>query len=147
MIFGFGDCKSKMTLSSLVTKAGIEFATVVHPSALLARQAKVGAGTFIAAAAVVGAGSVIDRHVIINTAASVDHDCVIGEAAHICPGVRLAGNVKVGTAAWLGIGTIVIEKKTIGAGSVIGAGSLVLDDIPPGVLAFGHPARIIRGLE
>jgi len=147
LIFGFSDCGAKIALSHLVSLAGLKLATVVHPAALLARETNVGAGTFIGPAAVVNAGSVLGRHVIINTASSVDHDCVIGEAAHICPGVRLAGNVTVGNGAWVGIGTIVIEKKTIGTGSVIGAGSLVLDDIPPGVLAFGQPARIIRRLE
>jgi acetyltransferase EpsM len=147
LIFGFSDCQAKLRLSALVSGAGIEFATVTHPHAVLARQAAIGAGTFIAAGAVINSGTRVGRHVIINTSASVDHDCIIGDAAHICPGVRLAGNVAVGNGAWVGIGTTVIEKRSIGAGSVIGAGSLVIDDIPPQVLAFGQPARVVRRLE
>jgi acetyltransferase EpsM len=146
LIFGFSD-KAKLQLSELVTAAGIEFATVIHPRTVLARNSTVGAGTFIAAGAVVNPGCTLGRHVIINTVASVDHDCVIEDGVHICPGVHLAGNVKVGKGAWVGIGTNITEKKTIGAGALIGAGSLVLDDIPPGVVAFGQPARVIRRLE
>jgi maltose O-acetyltransferase len=47
---------------------------------------------------------------------------------------------------WLGARVIVLRGVTIGKGSVIGAGSVVTKDIPPGVLAAGSPARVIRKL-
>jgi len=142
LIFGFADCKAKLHLSDLVTDADIEFATVVHPRAVLARNAIIGAGAFIAAGAVVNPGTVLGRHVILNTLASVDHDCVIEDAANICPGVHLAGNVTIGKGAWLGIGSVVKEKTKVGAASVIGAGAVVVNDIPAGVVAYGCPARV-----
>lgn len=43
-------------------------------------------------------------------------------------------------------GVIVGPGVTVGRGSVVGAGSVVLDDVPPGVLAAGSPARVIRAL-
>ena len=93
------------------------------------------------------AGAIIRGNVIINTGASVDHDCLIDEGAHICPGVRLAGNVSVGRGTWVGIGSTVIQKVSIGQESVIGAASLVLKDIPSGVVAYGVPAKVIRKVE
>lgn len=48
---------------------------------------------------------------------------------------------------WLAVDVMVCKGVTIGKGSVIGAKSLVLDDIPPGVLAAGIPARVIRPLR
>jgi maltose O-acetyltransferase len=48
---------------------------------------------------------------------------------------------------WLGARTIVLRGAHIGAGSVIGANSLVKGYIPPGVLAAGSPARVVRRLE
>jgi acetyltransferase-like isoleucine patch superfamily enzyme len=47
---------------------------------------------------------------------------------------------------WLGGRVIVLAGVTIGADSVIGAGSVVTRDIPPKVIAAGVPARVIRGL-
>jgi maltose O-acetyltransferase len=47
---------------------------------------------------------------------------------------------------WLGGGAIVCPGVTIGARSVIGAGSVVTKDIPPGVVAVGNPCRVVREL-
>jgi acetyltransferase-like isoleucine patch superfamily enzyme len=47
---------------------------------------------------------------------------------------------------WLGARVIVLGGVTIGADSCIGAGSVVIDDIPPRSLAVGLPARVIRQL-
>lgn len=54
--------------------------------------------------------------------------------------------IAIGTNAWLGGGVIVLPGVTIGADAVIGAGSVVTRDVPPGVLAVGNPARVIRQL-
>ncbi len=55
--------------------------------------------------------------------------------------------VKIGADCWIGGGTILCPGVTIGERSVIGAGSVVTYDIPPGVLAFGNPCRVVRNLE
>lgn len=46
--------------------------------------------------------------------------------------------------AWIGANAIVLAGVTIGENSVVGAGSVVTQDIPPGVVAAGSPARVIR---
>jgi maltose O-acetyltransferase len=48
---------------------------------------------------------------------------------------------------WLGGGAIVLAGVTIGADSVIGAGSVVTRDVPAGVVAVGQPARVMRSLR
>jgi maltose O-acetyltransferase len=54
--------------------------------------------------------------------------------------------VAVGDNVWIGGGAIVCPGVTVGADSVIGAGAIVTKDVPPGVLAVGNPARVIRTL-
>ena len=46
---------------------------------------------------------------IVNTAAVVDHECEVGEAVHVCPGALLAGRVRVGAGAFVGMGAKVIQ--------------------------------------
>ena len=48
---------------------------------------------------------------------------------------------------WLGVRVIVMPGVTIGSDSVIGAGSIVTEDIDPGVLAVGSPARVVRRIS
>ena len=52
--------------------------------------------------------------------------------------------VKIGKNCWLGAGVAVLPGVTIGDGSVIGAGSVVTKDIPPFVVAYGNPCKVVR---
>jgi galactoside O-acetyltransferase len=45
---------------------------------------------------------------------------------------------------WLGSGAIVLDGVHIGRGSVIGAGAVVTEDLPPYSIAVGSPARVVR---
>jgi acetyltransferase-like isoleucine patch superfamily enzyme len=55
--------------------------------------------------------------------------------------ITLADNV------WIGDGAIICKGVSIGANSVIGAGSVVTQDIPDNVIAAGNPARIVKALD
>ena len=147
IILGFGDCNARLKLSKLVRELGFSLATVIHPGATVAVDVSIGAGTVIVAGSVVNPGARIGENVIINTCASVDHECFIEDGVHIAPGVCLGGRVRVGRAAWVGIGSTVKEGVHIGPGSLIGAGAIVLSDIPGGVVAYGVPARIVREIS
>ena len=48
---------------------------------------------------------------------------------------------------WCGLNVTVLKEVTIGEGSVVGANSLVLHDLPDNVLAGGSPAKVIRTLK
>jgi maltose O-acetyltransferase len=55
--------------------------------------------------------------------------------------------IAIGDNAWLGGGVIVCPGVTIGQDTVVGAGAVVTRDLPPGVLAVGNPARVVRPVE
>ncbi len=55
--------------------------------------------------------------------------------------ITIADNV------WLGGGAIVLAGVTIGENTVVGAGTVVVRDLPPNVVAVGSPARIVRQLD
>jgi maltose O-acetyltransferase len=57
-----------------------------------------------------------------------------------------ASPIVIGDNVWLGGGTIVCPGVTVGANTVVGAGSVVTRDLPAGVLAAGAPARVVRTL-
>jgi maltose O-acetyltransferase len=106
----------------------------------------------------VGARTFINYGAVVLDAAEVR----IGDDVQIGPGVQLitalhpldpverrrgtetAEPVTVGDGAWLSTGVIVLPGVSIGADTVIGAGSIVTKDMPAGHLCFGNPCRVIR---
>ena len=144
VLLGVGDCDARLRIAERAVAAGFALGTVIHPTSVLAADVVIDAGSVVFASVVVNPGSRIGRAVVLNTACSVDHDCVVGDGAHLSPGVRLAGNVRVGELSWLGIGSVVIQGVTIGARSVVGAGSVVLKDLPSDIVAYGVPTSVRR---
>ena len=123
------------------------FATAVHPGAVVAQNAYIGAGTVVMAGAVVNPGAKVGTHVILNTRSSVDHDCVVADYSSLAPAAALGGNVYVGERTSIGIGAVVIHGVRIGSDTVVGAGAAVVQDLPDKVVALGVPARIQRERE
>jgi UDP-N-acetylbacillosamine N-acetyltransferase len=144
IFIAIGDCGQRLRLAEMVSRAGFESPTLVHPRAVVASDVRIGGGTVVVAGGIVNPGARLGAHVIVNTAASVDHDCVVADGVHIACGARLAGGVQVGRGAWIGLGALIREHVRVGAGSVVGAGAVVLDDVPEGVVAYGCPAKVIR---
>ena len=120
------------------------FINAIHPSARLGKDVRLGVGTAIMPGVIVNSNSTIGDHCILNTRASMDHDGILSDFSSLAPGVCCGGNLFLGSGAAISLGTLVIENIGIGAWSVVGAGSLVLDEIPENIVAYGSPARIIR---
>ncbi len=146
LIVGIGDNATRLALQDRFEDAGAFFDTVVHPRAVVASSATVGAGSVLMAHAVVNAEARLGRAVIANTGCVVEHDCVIADAVHLSPGALLAGECTVGARSWLGIGCCLVQARKVGAASIIGAGAVVLTDVESHEVWAGVPARRVRSL-
>ena len=123
---------------------GYKFASVVHPSAIIASDAELNAGAQVMAGSIIQPGCRIGCNAIINTKASVDHDCLIGDHVHISPGVTLSGGVRIGAGCHLGTSATVIQGITIGMGSLVAAGAVVVSNVDSNTMVKGLPARTFQ---
>jgi acetyltransferase EpsM len=143
VIIGIGNNHIRRKIYEMLGAQGEHFAIAQHPSAVIARDVILASGTVVCAGAIVNIGATIGANVILNTACSIDHHSMIGNHGHIAPGAHLGGDVVVGRGALIGIGATVHPQRQVGAWTVIGAGSVVIGNIPDDSVAMGVPARVV----
>src|SRR4029077_1068481 len=107
----------------------LDYVNIIHPSALIGKGVVIGKGSVVLAGGIINSGSTTGDFIIVNTKASLDHDNHIGHFASIAPNVTAGGNVKIDEFSAISIGVILKNGISVGAHSVIGAGSLVLRDV------------------
>jgi acetyltransferase-like isoleucine patch superfamily enzyme len=112
----------------------------------------------------IGAGCFLNRNTMLAAYERIeigDHTmlangCFVGDAEHrfddpdlpvTWQGFRGKGPVRIGADCWLGVNCAVTGGVTIGARCVVGANSVVTGDLPPGTIAAGAPARVIKDIE
>ena len=96
------------------------------------------AGTVINPETKVGEGC------IINPCSSIDHDCKIGDFVHVAVGAHVCGTVKIGKHTWIDAGSAVSNNLNICEDVMVGAGAVVVKDIPGRCTVVGSPAKPIN---
>lgn len=146
VLIGIGDNSIRGQVAELLERLapGVEFVTVVHPTAAIARGVTIGAGSLVLAGGVINAQSRLGRHTILGSRASLDHDSVMGDFASLGPNATTGGDVRIGDFSAVAMSATVLHGVSVGAHTVVGAGSLALKDVPSQVVAYGVPARVVR---
>ncbi len=121
-----------------------DYISISHIDTSVAKTGTVGNGVVINPGVVVAPYSEVADFVSINRGVTVGHHTKIGSYTTINPGANIAGHCNIGSSVTIGMGANILDHISIGDNSVIGAGSLVNKDIPPNVIAFGAPARVIK---
>lgn len=91
--------------------------------------------------------------ILIDDGVSIAMNCQFVNGSHaIGPAEKRAGLGKqapivIGKGAWLGANTTVLMGVNIGAGTIVGAGSLVISDLEPNSIYVGRPAKLLRRIE
>ena len=123
------------------------FVSAVHPSASIGKDVQIGQGSVIMPGVIVNANSRVGQHCILNTLSSLGHDGLMDDFSSLAPRVGTGGNFKLGYCSAVSLGANVVENIQVAEHAVIGAGSLVMNDIPSNAVAFGSPARVVRSRE
>ena len=125
----------------------IKFATLIDPSVYLDESIKIGEGSIICAGSIITVDITIGSHTIINLDSTIGHDVQIGDYVTIYPSVNVSGSTIIGNCSEIGTGTQIIQMLNIGENCIIGAGAVVVKDIPEKCTAVGCPAKPIKFFE
>jgi len=144
LALSIGDNSERATYFKKSLKSDFQVATIIHPTAIVSKNAEIDSGVFIGSGAIINAKAKIGKNTIVNTGAIIEHEVEIGNHSHIGPGSRIAGRVRIGEQTFVGIGTSIIDKITIGEKVIIGVGSVILNDIEPNSTVVGIPGKKIK---
>lgn len=122
----------------------IKFGTVIDPSVQMSNLVTIGEGTIICAHTIITVNISIGSHVIINLDCTIGHDAILQDFVTLYPSVNVSGITNIGRAVELGTGMQIIQGKTVGDYSIIGAGAVVVKNIPANCTAVGSPAKPIK---
>jgi sugar O-acyltransferase (sialic acid O-acetyltransferase NeuD family) len=139
--------RNQYSRAGVVRRLGLpdeRYGTVIHPSAEVSPNSTVGPGTVLFAQSVLTASVRVGAHVAVMPQVVLTPDVVIEDFVTIASGVRLGGGTRLERGAYLGAGCLIREFTTVGAWSLVGMGSVVLRDVPPGETWVGNPARYLR---
>ena len=144
-IVAIGNNITRLDKTRYLISSGAPIISLIHPTSVVSKYSSIELGSVVMANAVINPFSKIGLACIVNTSATIDHDCQLQEAVHVSPGANLAGSVKVKDCTWIGIGASVNQCLSIGKHVIIGAGSVVVNDIPDNVISVGIPSKVIKG--
>jgi acetyltransferase-like isoleucine patch superfamily enzyme len=116
---------------------------VIGRGSLVENDTTVGARTKIQAMAYVTAYATLEEDVFLAPCVQTSNDNFMGrtERRH---GLRKGPTIRRG--ARVGVGAVLCPAVEIGAEAFVGAGAVVVNDVPPAVVVVGNPARVLRAV-
>lgn len=139
-----GDPIVKQKIMERLSGSKNKYPVLIHPSVIYSDQVSFGEGSIICAGNIITVNINIGRHVIINLDCTIGHDAVIGDYSTVLPSVNLSGLVKIDQCVSIGTGSAIIQGVSIGENTIIGAGAVVVKDLPANCTAVGAPAKPIK---
>lgn len=143
-VCGIGGSKLRQRVITPLLDRGFEFLTVIHPSAVVGENVRIGMGTVICPQCSCSPNADIGAFGLLNVAAVVGHDIVVGDFSTIGPDACALGRVWLGERVEIGSGAKILPDMHVGDDAVVGAGAVVNKDVEPGLTVVGIPARPVK---
>ena len=140
-ICALGDVHYKVKYTKMMLEKGGEFITLIHKSAYVSKNVKIGKGCLILADTRIQCDATIGNYVTIQPKAVIGHDAVVEDWCMINALADCGGASHMEEGATLHTCSFLLPKKRIGAYAVVGACSLAARNVKPGTVVLGVPAK------
>lgn len=145
VIVPIGNTSTRVRLFEKAKRLGLCTPNYIHPQAIVSNDAQIGDGVYILPNTVIMPHVVIHDYVMISVGVNVIHHAVLQKGVFLSNGVNLGAGVTVDECAYVGMGaTVMTGVKSIGRYSMIGAGAVVIRDVPEATTVAGVPAKPLK---
>ena len=132
--------KRRAEISEQLIELGLIPVPVIHQTAVICEESKIGRGLQIIRNSVIGDETTIGDWCMIHSLAMVEHESVLGDGVTVMAGACVLGGVHIGRYATIGANSTIMAVN-VGEGATVGAGAVVTKDVPAGQTVIGVPAE------
>lgn len=144
-----GNNRIRVKLLNLARDLGYDTPNYIHPDAHISPNVELGQkGVYILGNTYIMPMVTISNDVMISVGANIIHHTTLQEGVFVSNGVNLGASLIAEKCAYIGMGsTIMTGVQRLGKDCLIGAGAVVIKDVPDGAVVAGVPAKIIKYKE
>ena len=124
---------------------GYKTPNYIHPSAVISPHVEMGEGIYVLLGSHIMPYTKIEDYVMISMNVNVAHHNLLEEGTFLSTGVNFGASITAHKQSYVGIGaTIMTGLHELGEDCLIGAGAVVIKDVPNNAIMAGVPAKVIR---
>ena len=142
-ILAIGDPHAKDVIASRLLALGAHFASIIHPTAVVAMGANLGEGVVVGPHSYIATNARLGNFSSVNSLSGIGHDAIIGQSSTMSSQVDIMGRVSLGERCFVGSGARILPGISVSEQCKIGAGSIVVKNLKASSSVFAAPARKI----
>ena len=141
-----GDSSTRRKVYDGLNKQYLSFPALISPDATILDEESVSIdeGVLCCAGTILTCDITIGAFTLLNLCCTVGHDAVIEPFCSFMHAVNIAGETHIGAEVYMGTNSSIINRISIGKNTTIGAGAVVIKDVPADCVAVGCPAKPIK---
>lgn len=137
---GIGSPKVRHMIHGQLAERGFAFASLIHPTAVVGSQVRIGDGAIICAGVSIGTNVALGKQIHLNPHSVIGHDTVLGDFVSVNPNATVSGECTLNAEVLLGAGALILQGLKVGARATIGAAACVTKDVQTASTVVGVPA-------
>lgn len=140
-----GDNHIRVEYLSNLKKEGYKTPSFIHPSVSIAPDVTLGQGVYMLVGNIIMPHTSIGNYIMINMGSTIAHHVRVEDGAFMSSGVNVGACIHVQEKAYIGMGvTVMTGVDTLGRNCLLGAGSVIIKNVPENAVMVGNPGRIIK---
>lgn len=136
-----GSTRARRAIVSSLAENKPSYPTLIHPTAVIGSDFRHGEGLIVLGGVSIGTNVTMETHVHLNGHAVIGHDVHCLDFVSVNPNVTVSGECTIGAGSLLGVGATVLQQLHVGSDVTVGAAACVTRDVPDSCTVVGVPAR------